>query len=478
MIQMLRRMCFCAMLVVALLVASPLANAVILFSTGDPNANTTEPTGSLADSGWQYEGSFGWFLGTAIGPHYFITVKHIGIASNVFVYGGANYTIVQSFDDPMSELRIFEVAETLPTYAPLYSRSDELGRDIVVIGRGTQRGNPVYLGRALRGWDWGPSDGVQRWGENQVSAANGNSLYATFDLNGKPNEAQLSSGDSGGAVFINDAGVWKLAGISYGIDDPVSTSPTAPPFNAALFDTRGFYDSNGRVIPGSVAVPTGFYALRMSDRLAWIQSIISPGAPTPTPTPTPTPVPTATPSPSATPAPTPTPTPTPAPTPTPTPTPTSTPTPAPTSTPTPTTGPAQMLSPAPGSTFTSSSATFSWSAGSAAVYRLFVGSSAGASDIYNSGKLSIHSITVNNIPTAGTTIYVRLWSRLGSTWPYIDYIYKAYSYTSTPTPTPGPTATPGPSPTPTATPTQTPSPTPRPTATPTPPGSGGRGGIV
>src|SRR6266446_2382763 len=63
--------------------------------------------------------------------------------------------------------------------------------------------------------------------------------------------------------------------------------------------------------------------------------------------------------------------------PTPTPSPTATPTPTPT--PTPTT--AVMLSPPAGSTFTSSSVTFTWSAGSATAYGLLVGSSLGGSDI-------------------------------------------------------------------------------------------------
>jgi hypothetical protein len=103
------------------------------------------------------------------GLTHFITVKHIGNPSNTFIYRGASYTITQSFDDSMSDLRILEVAETVPNYAPLYSRNDERGQNIVVIGRGTQRGNPIYLGGILRGWEWGIGDQAQRWGENKVS---------------------------------------------------------------------------------------------------------------------------------------------------------------------------------------------------------------------------------------------------------------------------------------------------------------------
>jgi hypothetical protein len=441
-------------IVAALILTSSLVDGVTLFLTSDPSANTTAPTGALTGSGWQYEGQFGPFLGTAISPHHFVTVKHIGMASNVFSYQGVNYPVAQYFDDPVSELRIFEVAGTLPTYAPLYSRNDEQGRGLVVIGRGTQRGAPIYQGGKLCGWEWGTTDMVQRWGENQVGDAYGYTLYAAFDQNGKPNEAHLSSGDSGGAVFINDGGAWKLAGINYSVDGPFSTTPTGAGFNAMLFDARGFYNCFGQLITDSAPVPSGFYALRISARLDWIQSIISPPAPSPTPTPTPTPTPSPTPTPTPSPTPTPTPSPTPNPTPTPTPFPTPTPTPAPTPPPTATpsatpvaAGAAQMISPAPGSKLPSVSVNFSWSAGKATKYWLTVGTSPAGSDIYNSGRLSVRSLTVNNIPTDGRTIYVGLHSRGKKDW-QVDYTYAAYSYnpngtsasqsTSSPTPAPPP----------------------------------------
>jgi Fibronectin type III domain len=97
---------------------------------------------------------------------------------------------------------------------------------------------------------------------------------------------------------------------------------------------------------------------------------------------------------------------------------------SPTPTP-PTTGPAVMLSPPPGSTFSSSSVTFTWSAGSATAYFLFVGSSFQGSDIYNSGAVTVHSKTVNTVPTDGRTIYVTLGSQVNGSWTTNNYTYKA-----------------------------------------------------
>jgi hypothetical protein len=87
-----------------------------------------------------------------------------------------------------------------------------------------------------------------------------------------------------------------------------------------------------------------------------------------------------------------------------------------------------ITSPAPGSTLTSASTTFTWNAGPAGTtgYGLNVGTSPGAANLVNIGPLSGTSVTVN-LPTNGTTIYVRLWTESSGT---------PISTTTTPTPRP------------------------------------------
>ncbi len=273
------------------LVTSFSADAVILFGTDDPLANTTAPTGALAGSGWQYEGRWGVNSGTPIAPNYFITADHVGGGvGDIFYFKEVAYTTTAQFKDPASDLRILQVAQTFPEFAPLYDKPDELARALVVIGRGTQRGNLFTYRRSTRGWSWGFYDSVQRWGQNVVAqivsgGPNNDFLYATFDQQGgaatsaSGNEAHLSSGDSGGAVFLNGGGTWKLAGINYAVDGPFYTSPAdATGFTAALFDVRNFFykDASSKyvLITGKSAVPTGFYATRISSKLAWIRSVI------------------------------------------------------------------------------------------------------------------------------------------------------------------------------------------------------------
>src|SRR6266852_1865597 len=63
---------------ICLLAWPRLAVAVLFYSTADPAHNTTAPTGVLTNSGWQYQGLWGAYLGTPIAPKYFITAAHVG----------------------------------------------------------------------------------------------------------------------------------------------------------------------------------------------------------------------------------------------------------------------------------------------------------------------------------------------------------------------------------------------------------------
>ena len=279
----------CRIMAVAIcLLNSSRSHAVILLDTADPGVNVTAPGGDLAGSGWQYEGVWGGFLGTPIAPHFFVSAAHIGQAGTNFSFQGSTYTIVRSFSLAGSDLLIWQVKEAFPSFAPLFSKRDELSQHLVVIGRGTQRGDVVVLDGSPRGWSWGAGDGAQRWGENDVADIvpyNGHDLInATFDQHvlpgDHPNESHLSSGDSGGAIFVKDNsdGAWKLAAINYAVDD-LYTAPTASAqFVAAIFDARGFYTFDGATftqIGGNVPVPTGFYGSRISSELSWICSVIA-----------------------------------------------------------------------------------------------------------------------------------------------------------------------------------------------------------
>jgi len=279
---MLRRACLILIFVATVIIP---ARAVILYGTGDATANISAPTGGLANSGWQFEGQFGGFLGTVIGANYFITAKHIGGAvGQTFVFNNVNYTTTAVFPDPSSDLQIWQVAGTFPIHAPLYSAAagSEANLSLVVFGRGTRRGDPVFVGddAHLGGWMWGASDGIQRWGTNVVGSivddpSYGDLLRAPFDNNAGPNEAHLSVGDSGGAVFVFNSTMnrWELAGINLAVDGPFSfSSDGANAFNAAMFDTTGLYAGLGEWV--TAPNPSGFYATEIAAHRRFIESVV------------------------------------------------------------------------------------------------------------------------------------------------------------------------------------------------------------
>lgn len=281
----------------------PMARAVLFYGSADPTHNSSAPGGAYQNSGWQYQGYYGAYLGTMIAPQYFITAKHMGTQGSFFVSAGifnggvdVTYTIDTSanagagyWDVAGTDLRIFKINEYFNSHATLYTGNSEQGLDMVTIGRGGVRGADLMVSGTLQGWRHGIGDGVARWGSNLVSSVItiptlGGMLVASFDDSGTgytPEEATLSVGDSGGAVFVNDGGTWKLAGINYGVDglfDTNNTTGDGSEFGAALFDRGGFYqgsDSQGwTFISNTVADnPSNMYASRISTSAAVIQSI-------------------------------------------------------------------------------------------------------------------------------------------------------------------------------------------------------------
>ena len=77
-----------------------------------------------------------------------------------------------------------------------------------------------------------------------------------------------------------------------------------------------------------------------------------------------------------------------------------------------------------------SSVTFQWTDVGAQEYWLYVGTSVGSANLYNSGQGTNLSRTVNGLPMNGSTIYVRLWTNQGGGWLYNDYTFTAATPTN------------------------------------------------
>jgi hypothetical protein len=88
--------------------------------------------------------------------------------------------------------------------------------------------------------------------------------------------------------------------------------------------------------------------------------------------------------------------------------------------------PAEITSPPPSSQLTTTSVTFAWNAGVGVTsYTLQVGRSATDSSFFNRNLGTARTVTVTGLPTDGSTLFVRLVSRIGSTDQTRSYNYRA-----------------------------------------------------
>jgi plastocyanin len=86
-----------------------------------------------------------------------------------------------------------------------------------------------------------------------------------------------------------------------------------------------------------------------------------------------------------------------------------------------------MTSPTQGSTFAGTSQTFTWTAGNGATgYYLWLGTTAGSYNLYNSGDVTVLTKTVTGLPSNGETIYARLFSNFNGQLTHVDYTYTAH----------------------------------------------------
>jgi hypothetical protein len=87
---------------------------------------------------------------------------------------------------------------------------------------------------------------------------------------------------------------------------------------------------------------------------------------------------------------------------------------------------AALTAPSPGSVLPGATATFQWSAGQAVTrYFLFIGRWQGGNTILSQDMGTSLSATVSNLPTDGSTLYVRLWSLIQGSWQFNDYVFTA-----------------------------------------------------
>jgi hypothetical protein len=85
-----------------------------------------------------------------------------------------------------------------------------------------------------------------------------------------------------------------------------------------------------------------------------------------------------------------------------------------------------LSTPTPGARLSGTTVTFTWTPGNTATrFEFWLGTSAGSSNLYNSGNVTATTETVTGLPGNGEKIYARLYSLIDGAWQYTNYTYVA-----------------------------------------------------
>lgn len=272
--------------------ASP-APAVII--TRDATGNTSAPTDPALATRWGQVGNFDLYMGTPIASQFFLSAKHLGdlTGQSITFPDSTTYVTTAGFFDPASDLAIYQIAGTFPSdkIVPMYSGSFTAGQSLYVFGRGAPRtttdviGNAFPSGTEAKGWTWGTGSNTRSWGTNNFNQivsdpTAGPQIAYDFDYNGTgTDEGILSIGDSGGPVFMQEGGIWKLAGINYAVQTPFNTTNSGAGFNAAIFDKGGLYSLSAPSTwtytnPTPANQPAFSFSSSVPANSAWIATIV------------------------------------------------------------------------------------------------------------------------------------------------------------------------------------------------------------
>jgi hypothetical protein len=253
------------------------ARAVVIDRVNAGSANTTAPAD---DPGWNNVGGIGIGAGVYLGFGWVLTADHIGSGAGITL-GGVTYTMAPgtghqltnagaSGKSTLTDLYMFQLQGALPNLPAIRiaSMAPANGGTVTMIGRGSvQAANLTYwnVNDSSTPWVWTETTaafatdagykttggGTMRWGTNAIDYTDWFNaetdvfgLGTTFDPGVSNNEAQVVVGDSGGAVFVKQAGTWSLAGIIIATDtwpDQPGGYSTAVYGNGSYFADLSYY---------------------------------------------------------------------------------------------------------------------------------------------------------------------------------------------------------------------------------------------
>jgi len=243
----------------------PALAALATFTTiAAPSARALILNGGLsANPGTSYVGLFNGGTAVAVGPREILTAAHVGgDRGDVFRLGGTSYRAVSTITSDTADLMRITLDRDLPGYYPVTDTGAKRGARLTIAGFGI---TSDYATKSAFFWS---DEREETWGYNRLDSSRDGHLWFKFDKSGGRQEASLSPGDSGGAVFITGKnGQLILAGINRGIYARSNGRSTFGDISVAVdLASQGGFLAGLAVVPtpGAISVLTlaGVFAAR------------------------------------------------------------------------------------------------------------------------------------------------------------------------------------------------------------------------
>ena len=231
-------------ILISLLLAVGSARAIVV---ADYVTATNTPIG-IWNLNWDYVYNYKGSSAVVVGSNWLLTAAHVANDSDTstVVVNGTNYyqqeiIFHSASDDPQhtskADLALVRFDKAFPGYYPLYTGNFSKRPNAVLIGYGVT-GTVYSTSFTVRAWNDSPNGkGIKRWGTQKIDTpytlpydpdgvvgmTTNDGFLMNFNSGNTTYEAGLGSYDSGGGTFVNDNGIWKLAGINTEI---LGSSPT------------------------------------------------------------------------------------------------------------------------------------------------------------------------------------------------------------------------------------------------------------
>ena len=196
------------------------------FAIVDANSttNTSDPGGGVP---WANVGSVNGGSGTYLGNGWVLTAAHVGAGPIAFDSGAfqpdGRVIRLSNPDTSLADILLYHLVLTPGlTGSVVSSSTPAIGSLVDLVGYGRIRGSAEQSFSTeygpKSGFYWSPN-GTKSYGRNLIQTGVttrtllGVGSFRGFILDFTPPDAQVATGDSGGAVFYKNSATWELAGM-------------------------------------------------------------------------------------------------------------------------------------------------------------------------------------------------------------------------------------------------------------------------